>query len=77
MNDEVKLCPCCGESPKVITDEEGTFAWCMNVECALYGGGYLLERWQRRPLEEALQAEIAKLNEQINTLRRTNLNNQE
>jgi hypothetical protein len=56
---ELKKCPFCGSEPGYIKDVDGEWIWCSNVECM--GGNGSGERWNTRPLEDALQVQLNEL----------------
>jgi hypothetical protein len=56
MNDELKACPFCGSD--AMTSDDGDYVWCNGHRnsCPGYVGSRV-EKWNRRPLEDALTAE--------------------
>ena len=61
-----KPCPFCGSEVKHL--EKFDVVYCSNVECGLHyenGGGYTVEYWNTRPIEDNLQAEIERLKEAL------------
>ena len=62
---ELKLCPFCGTLPQANTwifrGISETRYFCPNQECPLSVRAVTLERWNSRPIEDALTARIAKL----------------
>ena len=64
---ELKPCPFCGTLPQANTwifyGISETRYFCPNQECPLSVRTSTLERWNRRPIEDALTARIAELEE--------------
>lgn len=61
MSDDVKPCPWCGLDPEVIHGNMRRYARCANASDngGLCGPAFHLEdRWNRRPVEDALRAKV-------------------
>jgi hypothetical protein len=63
---DLKLCPYCGVLPKSWTHtfmdgESVTYVCCSNEACPFEGRTMRLEKWQSRPLEDALTHRIEEL----------------
>ena len=65
MSEEKKAkdCPGCNGSPELT--HSGAYARCANLECCFYGPLFRLEKWNTRPREQALEAEIAELESEL------------
>lgn len=68
MYSKLKPCPFCGTPPQANTwvfyGISETRYFCPNQECPLSVRTSTLERWNRRPIEDALTARIAELEEE-------------
>lgn len=60
---ELKPCPFCGKEPAI----DNNFAICVNDDCELsdYWTGLEVDTWNTRPIEDALTARIAELEEAV------------
>jgi hypothetical protein len=67
MITELKPCPFCDNLPLRLECEEmsgkdGNFEYvCFYFDCPIYMLGFSLSKWNTRPCEDELQAEIARL----------------
>lgn len=61
---ELKPCPFCGELPEVIK-EEYQECQCVTPGCPMYVYVCKFERWNTRPIEDALRAEVKRLRAEI------------
>jgi len=57
MSEELKRCPFCGEMPET----DGRFVQCYLMPCDARHFIMPVKSWQKRPIEDALNARIAKL----------------
>jgi hypothetical protein len=64
MSDELKACPFCGKKPNPNWTDE-SYIECTNRKCSVYGYGMSTGGWNTRPIEDALQARIAELENQL------------
>ena len=62
MNDDLKSCPFCGRNPTVALMTSGlTYVHCMGDGCPLRHIDFIFDKWQNRPIEDALYARIDEL----------------
>lgn len=64
---KVKDCPLCKAAPSL--HERATSAACFNEACGLYGQWIEIEKWNERPVEDALLRDLDVAQEDIDTLR--------
>ena len=55
-----KGCPFCGSSPYAPTQykKKKSYTGCSNSSCPIFGRNINTEKWDTRPLEEQLEAEL-------------------
>ena len=68
MSDELKRCPFCGSEAMILYDglDKECCVSCRNNDCEFCGDAgddeqAVIDKWNTRPLEDALEAEIARL----------------
>ena len=72
MNDKLKPCPFCGHEIYTESYPEYYDGYCQNKRCFLYGKDLTfldLEKWNTRPIENALHARIDELEAQLSEAR--------
>ena len=65
MSEEIKNCPLCEKKPRGIL---GGYLACANDKCDLFNISVAVDKWQARPIEDALNARIAELKPIIDKL---------
>ena len=80
MSKELKPCPFCGEEAKIVDcsyyhEKKSWCAMCGNPSCFAYTEAHKTkslakERWNKRPIEEALQKRIKELEDENGRLRK-------
>ena len=63
--EELKPCPFCGDKPN--TDKDS--AWCCNGLCVMYAKIIMLDAWNTRATESALQERVKELEEEVKAYR--------
>lgn len=72
MSDELKACPFCGKFMYYEESASGIDAHCTNKNCLMYNKEWLwldVAKWNTRPLEDALRAELAASQAEVERLR--------
>lgn len=64
QTDELCACPFCGEIPYTTNIQ----TWCTNEDCPVYDSVFTANIWNRRPIEDALRAELARKDDEIKVL---------
>ena len=73
MSDELRECPFCGSTPKYLYNpaHDVHCIWCANKMCGVrpdvdsyVSKEQAVENWNTRPIEDALRAEVLRLNAQ-------------
>ena len=65
MSDELKPCPFCGGDPSASTERVGNSTWLTFVRCGPCAFDMQMSKWNRRPIEDALRAELEEAREAI------------
>lgn len=70
MSEELKPCPFCGSHATIRQNFHGFYVECDNIDCRAVGSWDLgasgaIEKWNTRPLEDALRARVAELEAEL------------
>lgn len=74
MSDELKACPFCGKFMYYEESASGIDAHCTNKNCLMYNKEWLwldVAKWNTRPIEDALRAELAASQAEVERLRKS------